>query len=110
MGVASDAIICREEGMPRRGVILGEAEVEMEAKPTSLTWPVLSLVFIFIMIFLGGMVVGGVAFNRPCEGCEHIEHGNRTCLKQVPCILGTVACTCEGMELKRKQMLLNQKD
>jgi len=65
------------------------------------------ILWIVAFSWLGGFLIGRTTPNL-CLGCEHLNHGSKACYRQVPCIIGTVACTCQGMELKRKQMLLGQ--
>jgi len=64
------------------------------------------MLFGFLTSWTGGYFIGRASRPELCEGCSHPFHGSKTCLIQVPCILGQVACTCEGFELKRKQLTL----
>lgn len=54
----------------------------------------------------GGFLLGRASRPAPCQACAHPEHGNETCCRQVPCVIGTVGCTCQGMELRPKQFML----
>jgi hypothetical protein len=70
------------------------------------------LVIVLIVLsgtFFIGYIVGRGSRPPVCQGCDHPPHGNVTCLKQVPCALGIVGCTCQGMELQRKQLTLPAK-
>lgn len=65
------------------------------------------ILVIAALAWMSGFLIGRTS-PRLCSGCEHVSHGSETCRREVPCILGTVACTCQGMELKRKQLLLGK--
>ena len=54
----------------------------------------------------GGFLCGLTVRPAPCAACAHPPHGNEPCFRQVPCVIGTVGCTCQGMELTPKRFML----
>lgn len=58
------------------------------------------------LAWLGGFAIGRECRPVPCVACAHPQHGSGTCCRPVPYILGTVACTCQGMGIRPKRLLL----